>query len=113
MYTIQQITTDPLQTQSLVLPDGTSIQFTIVYKPLQYSWFIQDLVYGDFEIQGARICVSPNMLYQYKNQIPFGLACFSANNREPTLQDDFSSGNAQLYILTPEEVAEYASFLSG
>jgi hypothetical protein len=111
MYLIQQITSDPLQKQTLILPDGTSLSLTINFVPMQYGWFITSLVYGSFVLNGLRITNSPNMLHQFKNQIPFGLACFSSENREPTQQQDFSSGASNLYILSAAEVAQYAGLL--
>lgn len=112
MFIIQQITSDPLQRQTLILPDGTSLTLTMYFIPLQTGWFITDLVYGNFELTGLRITLSPNMLRQFKNQIPFGLACYGNNtNREPTQQQDFSSNNFSLYILSQAEVQEYEDFL--
>lgn len=114
MYLIQQVTSDPLQRQTLILNDGTSLTITIYFRPLQYGWFITELVYGSFTLQGLRITVSPNMLRQFKNQIPFGLGCFGNNvKREPTLQQDFSSGAFSLYILSAAEVLSFESFLAG
>lgn len=105
MQLIEQITTDARQQQTLVLPDGSSLTFTMYFVPMQFGWFFTDITYGDVIIKGRRIFVSPNMLYQFKNQIPFGIACFSKNSREPTLQQDFASGSASLYLLTAAEVA--------
>lgn len=112
MFLIQQVSDDSLQDFSLILPDGSELTLEIYFRPLQYGWFINQLTYGSFELQGVRITVSPNMLHQFKNQIPFGLACYSSGNREPSQQQDFSIGAAQLYILTADEVAEYAEALS-
>jgi hypothetical protein len=111
MFLIQQITSDPLQKQTLILPDGTSLSMTINFVPMQYGWFITSLVYGAFILNGLRITNSPNMLHQFKNQIPFGLACFSNQNREPSQQQDFSSGTSQLYLLSAAEVAQYTGLL--
>lgn len=113
MYKVQRLTADPLQTQRVGLPDGTFVNLTIYYVPMQFGWFITKLSYGTFLLEGTRITNSPNMLHQYKNQIPFGLACFTDNEREPTQQQDFSSGASNLYILTAEEVVQYSEFLSG
>lgn len=113
MNIIQQITSDTYQKQNLVLPDGTSMNLTLRFVPMQLSWFIDELVYGDFVLQGYRIFNSPNMLHQFKNLIPFGLACVSNESREPSLQQDFSSGASTLYILTAAETAQYTEFLSG
>jgi hypothetical protein len=110
---IQQITSDPLQQQTLILPDGSSLNMLVYFVPMQFGWFITNLTYGTFILNGLRITNSPNMLNQFKNQIPFGLACFSTNNREPSQQQDFSSGASTLYLLTQAEVAQYSEFLSG
>lgn len=113
MLSIERISDDAYQKQRLVLQDGTYFDLTIVFVPLQKSWFIDSLVYNDFVMNGMRISNNLNMLHQYKNLIPFGLACVSKQDREPSLQEDFSSGASSLYILTPEEVEEYAEFVSG
>lgn len=116
MNLIGQITDDPVQSQTLVLQDGSSFTMTITYVPLQYGWFLTSLVYGAFTLQGTRITVSPNFLYQFKNQIPFGIACIpnqSNLNREPTQQQDFSSSAFSLYVLTQEEVNQYTQLLEG
>lgn len=114
MFQIKTISSSAKQKQSLVLPDGTQISLTIYYVPLQIGWFIKNITYKDFSLDGLRICNSPNLLYQYRNQIPFGLACFSAfEDREPTQQQDFISGAAKLYILSAEEVKQYTELLSG
>lgn len=113
MISIQNLTSYPLQTQTLVLADGTTFALTIYYIPMQYGWFITNLTYGDFVLRGLRITNSPNMLYQWQNVIPFGLACFTATNREPTQQEDFSSGASKLYILSQTECEEYAAYING
>lgn len=111
MYLIPQITDAPLQTQTLVLADGSSLQMTIYFVPMQYGWFITELTYGSFTLNSLRITNNPNMLRQFKNQIPFGLACFSKADREPSQQADFLSGASKLYILSSNEVQEYEDFL--
>lgn len=111
MYTVSNITAAAKQTQTLVLEDGSALNLTVAFLPMQYGWFIVNLTYGSFTARGIRICNSPNLLHQYCNQLPFGLGCFSTGNREPTLQQDFSSGASKLYILTAAEVAQYAVYL--
>lgn len=112
MYQVQNLTDDSKQKQTLVLPDGTFIQLSIYFCPMQFGWFIREISYGDFVLNGLRICNNPNMLYQWRNLIPFGLACFTENNREPSLQEDFSTEVSKLFILTEAEVTAYVEFLS-
>jgi hypothetical protein len=112
MYQVQKLTTDALQKQVLIFNGIGEISLTIYFRPMQLGWFINELTFNDFTLKGLRICVSPNMLHQFRNQIPFGLACFSVGNREPSLVGDFATGAAQLYVLSTDEVAEYTRFLS-
>lgn len=112
MFLIQQVTNNPNQKQTLVLQDGTSLTMTIQFVPMQYGWFITELTYQTFTLRGLRVTNSPNMLHQFRNQLPFGLACFSSANREPSQQDDFSSGASTLYLLSAAEVEQYTEFLA-
>lgn len=113
MNLIQQVSANTFQQQTLTLPDGSTFLLQLYFRPMQYGWFINTLVYKNFTINGMRIVVSPNMLRQFKNQIPFGIACFSKGNREPSQQQDFVSGACNLYLLTAAEVIQYEEFLSG
>lgn len=112
MLLIQQISDEEKQATTLVLEDGSTVDFTIEFKPMQMGWFITNLLYKTFSINGIRIVTSPNILHQFKNQIPFGFACFVDASDEPTQQQDFSSERAKLYILTQSEVTAYEAFLS-
>lgn len=119
MYIVQQITSNPSQTQTLILPDGSQANITISYYPQQYAWFITSLTWASvngalsFSLSGLQITTSPNMLNQWRNSLTFGLGCTCVGNREPTQLQDFSSGNAQLWILSAAEVAQYARILGG
>lgn len=111
MFLIQRITGNPLQQQTLVLDDGSTVFIEMYFRPMQFGWFFNTITYQTFTLNGLRITNSPNMLNQFQNQIPFGIGCFSTNNREPSQQNDFSSGASKLYILNAAEVAEYEEFL--
>lgn len=113
MYLVQQVTSAPLQSQTLILPDGSSCNITIAFYPQQYAWFIVALTWKTFVLTGLQITTSPNMLNQWKNTLTFGLGCNVVANREPTQQQDFESGAAQLFILDANEVAQYARILGG
>jgi len=113
MKLMQQITADTLQTQTFILDDGSSFVIQLYFIPMQYCWIIKSLTYNNFTLQGYRITVSGNILHQYRNQIPFGIACLSKANRDPSQQQDFSSGAAQLYVLNSSEVTTYNEILTG
>lgn len=113
MQQITQLTDDAKQKATVILDDGSSITINIEYKPLQLGWFITELSYKTFDLQGFRIVTSPNLLRQFKNLIPFGLACFVQQNDEATQQQDFLSGRATLFVLSAQEVVDYEAILSG
>ncbi len=113
MNLITSITDAYVQQLKQVLNDGTSFNLDIQWVQQQQGWFINSLVYGTFTLTGLRICNNPNMLYQWQNILPFGLACFSTGNREPSLQEDFASGASQLFVLTTTEVANYKAYIQG
>lgn len=113
MNLITNVTDDSFQTQKIILADSSQVLMTLNFKPQQFGWFITELTYGNLTIKGMRISVSPNILYQFKNQLPFGIACFSTNNREPSQQQDFLSGAANLYLLTAAEVIQFSEYVTG
>ena len=113
MLKVVSITNDPLQKQTLVLQDGTQIKITLAYIEMQYGWFIRELTYEGFVLRNKRLTDSPNLLHQFRNILPFGLACITKGGREPTQKDDFKSGTSALYILDKEEIVEYTDYLSG
>ena len=99
------ISSDPAQTFSLTLEDGSSVQFTLVYRVQQLGWFY-DLTWGTFVLNGQRLVTGPNMLRQYQNIIPFGLGCVTSDLGEPLNQTDFTSGYATLFLLDSAGVGE-------
>lgn len=110
MYAISQITSDPLQTMTLVLPNGNQANLTLYYIERQIGWFITQLTYQNFTLNGVRISNNPDILYPWRNTLQWGLACYSIANREPTQLQDFSSGNSILYILDSTEVEALTEF---
>lgn len=113
MQVIQQITSAPCQQQKITLLDGTTFQMTMRFVEMQYGWFFTSIIYGDFTLNNLRISNQPNMMHQFKNQIPFGIGCFSLSDREPSQLEDFSSGSSKLYLLSAAEVSAYSEYLSG
>jgi len=110
MLLISTITSDPKQSHTLILPSGKSVTMDLEFKPLQAGWFM-DLQYETFSLKGFRVCSLPNLLRQFQNIIPFGMACYVDADQEPLFLDDFKSGRAKLYIMTTSEVQAYEDYL--
>lgn len=110
MYIID-VSNDAYQTQTLVLDDGTEVELALYFIPLQRMWVFESITHEDTVINSTTISNNLNILHQYKNQIPFGIACKSDDDREPMFIDDFQEGKSRLYLLTSEEVQQYAEIL--
>lgn len=114
MFLISNLTNDPLQQTKITLPNGNPCTITLNFVERQIGWYITNLSYpaGNFTLNGFRIVNSPNMLYQWSNLIPFGLACVPNQDREPTQINDFMSGACSLYVLDQSEVDAVTEFLA-
>lgn len=98
MIKIESIGKEGRQLFTLFLPDGQSLTMTLEFKPLQIGWFM-GITYQDFSVKTVRVGVSRNLLAQFSNQLPFGIACFSRSGADPLFIEDFESTNAILCIL--------------
>lgn len=110
MNRIDSINSNPKQSLTLVLEDGSKFSFSMEYVENQRGWFYT-LVYGEFILYNRRIVASPNMLRQFRNIIPFGIACTTQDRYEPIFIDDFSKDRATMYILNEEDVVSVEEFL--
>lgn len=113
MFYIQQITNYPLQNKTLNLSDGSFVEITLKFVPQQKAWFIDSLVYGEKTINNIKVVTNPNILRQFKNILPFGIACTSTEGRDPQFAEDFMEQKCSLYLLSRDELARYEEFLSG
>lgn len=113
MLLVTELTNDAKQQHSFILPSGLNVDVYFEYKPLQVGWFMSISYLTTFTARNIRIVTSPNILHQFKNIIPFGMACFVDANAEPLLQDDFLSGRARFFILDADDVELYSEVLSG
>ena len=112
MKKIANFTNDDGQYQKVVLVDGTEFDLTILFKPQQRGWFAS-ITYKTKTINNIRICTSGNFLYQWRNILPFGIACITEADQEPMFQDDLISGRVSLYVLSSDEVTTYSGVISG
>lgn len=111
MNQITSLTTDPKQQFNAVISGYNTAQIYIEYKPQQFGWFM-NLVWGNFSVNNLRLAVGPNILRQFKNQIPFGIAISGVGNIDPLNQTDWVSNNG-FFILTSDDVAAVETVVYG
>ena len=111
MKLLNIITDYPNQNIVVVLDDGTKVSVTLRYSANQKGWFYT-VIYGEFISYNRRLIVNPNMLRQFREIIPFGLACNSSDGYEPIMVDDFVTKRVRLYLLTASDVSDVESAIS-
>ncbi len=111
MNQVNGITSQPVQVLGLTLEDGSRATVTLYFRPQQNGWFF-DLQWpgpggavAPYTTLGRRLVTSPNLLRQARELIPFGVACFTPDNADPSALDDFSDGSAVLVVLNASDVA--------
>lgn len=103
MYRITQLDNNPKQKIRMLLENGNEVLFHFEYKSNQQGWFF-GFTYGDVNYQNIRLTTSYNILRAYRNWLPFGLRCDTVDSFEPMDINDFISGYATVYMLTPEDI---------
>ena len=112
MTEITGLTADAKQAQTLILADGSKAPFYMEYWDGQQGWYFTMSYPGWTGVTNKRLVVSPNMLRNSRNIIPFGLALKTIDGYEPIFINDFISGRAKLYLLNEADVAYYESVLT-
>lgn len=110
MKKIQGISTDPKQSFTIILPTGDTCDLTLEYKPLQIGWFM-GVSYKSFMVRVVRVTTNENILSQFANILPFGIACFTTSGEEPFFQEDFNAGNAALCILDQTDLEAVDAYI--
>lgn len=103
MLLIDTLTADPIQQFVLTGIPGISVQCQLRFLPRIEAWIL-DVTYGNFTAEGILVVDSPNLLRQWSNIIPFGLACTRQDKLDPYLIDDFQNSTASLYLLDASDV---------
>lgn len=94
---IDGLTIDPKQEFFAVIAGYDSAKISLEFKPNQFGWFMA-VEWGDFVVRNLRVTNFPNILYQFKNTLPFGIFVDGANGLDPLVFNAWTTNNA-LYIL--------------
>lgn len=105
MFILNNLTDNALQQLVLTGIPGVQVNMQLRFMPRVQRWFA-DFTYLDTVINGVALAASPNILRQWKNNIPFGIGCVRSDGLDPYTITDFSSGASSIYLLDSDEVAE-------
>lgn len=105
MRQLDKLTSDPSQRYTVVTDTGVTFTLSLKYMPRLSAWAFS-IIYGDTTIKDMQLMASPNLLRQWINIFPFGLAITSADTLDPLYVDDFTTGRINLYVLSESDVGE-------
>src|ERR1700674_967322 len=98
MQLLNNLTDAADQFMTLTLQDGSTLQFEIIYRPGIQRW-TANITHPLLTMVGYNLSLGPNILRQWRNLIPFGIAVTSANGLAPMQIGDFLDGNCHIFIL--------------
>lgn len=100
------------QITQLQLVDGSIVTMELIYQGATERW-IMNISYGDFEDDGIGVCCYPNLLRQWKEILPFGIACVTADQTDPFDINDFATGRAIIYLLDSADIIQIENTVFG
>lgn len=110
MNIINGITNQPTQVMAITLADGSRATLTLYFRPQQNGWFY-DLEWPGsqqlavpFACQNRRLVTAGNVLRQFRDIIPFGLAVFTIDNADPITQACFIDGSTTVVLLDTDDI---------
>lgn len=104
MNQITTISGDAKQTIYVTLADESVLTLDLNYLAAIQRWGF-NASHAKLTVNGQMLCLSPNLLRQWRNIAPFGLACLSTDGLDPILPDDFIENRCVLYVLNAADVA--------
>ena len=96
-----------------VLEDGSVTTIELVFRPTIQRWSYSFSHPNGFKVNGAMLCVHPNLFRSWRNVQSFGMACVSADGTDPVHISDFSSGRVQIYMLNATDVKQVETQIMG
>lgn len=112
MNLIDNLTAFSDQVTNLILDDRSVAVVRFKFDGNTERWRI-DVSYGTREMTGIGLCCHPNILRQWRNVIPFGLACVTSDQTDPVRSVDFATGRVKMYLLNQSDVAYVESNIMG
>lgn len=103
MIRADNLSQDPSQLSTVLLADKSTVQIELVYRGATQRWSA-NISRAGFTVDGVNLCVHPNLLRPWRNTIPFGLACASADGADPIDLNDFVSQDGGI---TPPRINLY------
>lgn len=100
------------QVTQVSLPDGSTATLEFLFNGTTERW-IMNVTYGTFTANGIGLCCYPNVLRQWMNILPFGVAIASSTQTDPVTVNDFASGRVLVFLLDQDDMQTIESTVFG
>lgn len=100
------------QVAQLQLPDGSTATMELIFNGATERWTM-NVSYGTFTATQIGVCCYPNMLRQWEEILPFGIAFTTADQTDPFDINDFVSGRVSVYLLNADDIATINTVVFG
>lgn len=105
MRLLSNLTDAADQLMTVPIEDGSLAKLEFFYRPGIQRWSV-NISHPLLVINGVNLALSPNILRQWKNLIPFGMAIDSTIGLDPMNAEDFKNGVSLAYIISAAEVLQ-------
>lgn len=105
MKLINSLTDAADQQVTIILDDGSILQLEFNFRAGVQRWFL-DVSHSLLTLKGFGLTQGPNILRQWRNLVPFGIAIQAVDLIDPIQNTDFQSGRVSCYILNAAEVQQ-------
>lgn len=98
MFQITNLSANAHQQTTVLLEDKSAAVVSLNFYPRTQKWNI-DVTHKTFSAKGIGLCIHPNLLRAFRNNLPFGIACYAEDGVDPFDITDFDTGRVKLYLL--------------
>ena len=112
MVQIDNLSDDANQITRVPLPDGSLLVLNFIYRPAIQRWSVS-ITRNAFVLNNVELCAHPNLLREFRNTLPFGLAVTSTDGGDPVLISDFVSGRISIFVLDAADVQTVETSIFG
>jgi hypothetical protein len=105
MTQVDNLTNFADQQTVLILEDGSTAAIDLTYNASAERWTM-NVTYGAHIINGIGLCDSPNIIRQWKNVLPFGLAFVTSDQTDPFDINDFATERVKMFLLNASDVLQ-------
>jgi hypothetical protein len=106
MRQITALGNDVKQKFRMLFFTNETIEFFFEYRNTQSGWY-WGFTFRGRTIINMRLVLGANIIREFRNTLPFGIACTATDNEPPLDVNDFLNGRVSIYLIEGKDEIEY------